>query len=60
MEELVVFSIEDQSCICVMRHDSDWLVDSGATHHAIPRRDVFVTYHRRDFGEVKMRHKGIL
>jgi len=60
MEKLVVFSAEDhQSCIYVMRQDSVWLIDSGATHHAIPRRDVFMTYHSGNFSTMDMVNKDI-
>ena len=59
MKQLIVFSAEDQPCICVMSQDSDWLMDSGATHHATLKRDVFVRYHNRDFSEVKMRNKDV-
>ena len=42
MKEMIVFSVENQSCICVMHHNSNWLVNSGATHHTTPWRDIFV------------------
>ena len=58
MEELVVFSIEDQPCISIMRQDSDWLVDSKATHHTTPKRDVVVIYYSGDFDVVKMENKN--
>ena len=44
-EEPIVFSAKDQPCICMICHDSDWLIGSEATHHTTQRRDVFVAYH---------------
>jgi len=60
MEELVNFSGEDQPCICMMRRELDWLVESEATHHATLRKDVFVTYSSGDFGAVKIENKDVL
>ena len=59
MEELVVFSEDDLLCICVMHYDLDLLVDSGATHYATMRRNVFVTYYNEDFDTVKMKNKDV-
>ena len=59
MKELIVFSAEDQSCICVMRQFSDCLMDLEITPLASPRRNVFVTYHNEDFSAVKMGNKDI-
>ena len=43
IEELVVFSVENQPCVFVMRYDSNWLVGSRTTHNVTSRKDVFVT-----------------
>ena len=59
IKELIIFSAEDQSSTSVMRQNSDWFIDSGATHHVTLRRGVFVTYHNGDFRAVKMRNKDI-
>ncbi|CAH9088439.1 unnamed protein product [Cuscuta epithymum] len=41
-------------CHHVDSSDSEWLVDTGASYHCVPRRDYFMTYQAGDFGSVKM------
>ena len=43
----------------MMHQDSDWLMNSGVTHHVIPRRDVFVIHRSENFDAVKVKNKNI-
>lgn len=40
-------------------NDISWVVDTGASFHAISHRDFFTTYESGDFGLVKMGNSGV-
>ena len=35
---------------------NEWVVDTVVSYHAMPNRELFITYKARDFGCVKMRN----
>lgn len=41
-------------CHHVSSTDSEWLVDTGASYHCVPKREYFLNYQAGDFGSVKM------
>ena len=43
------------SCVC---QDLEWVIDTGASYHATPRREFFATYRSGNFGVVKMGNYG--
>ena len=43
------------SCVC---QDLEWVIDTGASYHATPRREFFATYRFGNFGVVKMGNYG--
>ena len=53
-EDVVVLSIEEQKCDHVANNDVDWVVDSAASHHVIPKKGLFIMYKVGDFGTMKM------
>lgn len=55
--DLFFVSSDKESCLCVTCQDTDWVIDSGASFHATPRRDFFTSYQSGDFGIVKMGNK---
>ncbi|URD72826.1 Retrotransposon protein [Musa troglodytarum] len=38
--------------------DLEWIIDTGASYHATPRREFFTTYRSGNFGVVKMGNHG--
>jgi len=53
-ENVVVLSVEEQKCEHVANNNIEWVVDSVASYHVIPRKGLFITYKAGDFGTVKM------
>ena len=41
-------------CHHVDSSDTEWLVDTGASYHCVPKREYFLNYQAGDFGSVKM------
>ena len=41
-------------CHHVDSSDTEWLVDTGALYHCVPKREYFMNYKAGDFGSVKM------
>ena len=52
-DEVVILCDGDQ-CLHVDDNEIEWVIDTGASYHATPRRDLFATYKAGDFGNVKM------
>lgn len=52
-EIALVFSGEE-TCLHVGNHDIEWVIDTAASFHATPNRDLFATYKFGNFGAVKM------
>ena len=59
-EDVVVLSIEEQKCDHVANNDVEWVIDSVASHHVIPKKWLFIMYKARDFGRMKMGNSGQL
>ncbi|CAM8972007.1 unnamed protein product [Rhodiola kirilowii] len=56
--ELYVHSQCDDNCLSTPSHDSDWIIDSGASYHITSHKNFFTTYKQGDYGELKMRNSG--
>lgn len=41
-------------CHHVYSSDPEWLVDTGASYHCVPKKEYFLNYQAGDFGSVKM------
>lgn len=50
--DVVILSVEE--CLHVSSSSIEWVVDSGASYHATPRKEYFSSYKEGDFGTVKM------
>lgn len=37
----------------------EWIIDTSATYHCVPRRQLFTTYRGGDFGNTKMGNKSV-
>ncbi|GKU94478.1 hypothetical protein SLEP1_g7975 [Rubroshorea leprosula] len=46
-------------CYHVENSDAEWIIDSGASYHCVPKREYFSTYKARDFGTIKMGNKSV-
>ena len=44
----MVLSIEDQKCEHIANNDVEWVVDSAASHHVIPKKGLFIMYKEGD------------
>ena len=42
--DVVVLSVEEQKCEHVANNYVEWVVDSAASHHVIPKKGLFTTY----------------
>ena len=56
--DIVVLSTCDDSCLSVISHDMDCVVDTSTSYHATPRLNFFTSYKAGDFGFVRMRNNG--
>ena len=50
----MVFSIGDDECHNVSHPYVEWVIDSAASCHVTPRKELFILYKAGDFGRVKM------
>ena len=48
-----------EDCCHVAEQDVEWVVDSTASYHCVPKREYFSTYKVGDFGTVKMGNKSV-
>ena len=56
---VVILSADHDTCLTASSQDTDWVIDSGASFHATPRRDFFTSYKSGDYGTVKMENSGV-
>ena len=49
-----VIIVYDDSCDSPTCQQTDWVIDSGASYHITPHREMFESYASGDFGKVKM------
>ena len=55
----VTLLCNQEYCCHVAKQDVEWVVDSVASYHCIPKREYFSTYKAGDFGMVKMGNKSV-
>ena len=46
-------------CCHVAEQDVEWVVDSAASYHCVPKGEYFSTYKARDYDMVKMGNKSV-
>lgn len=56
--EIVLFSACEEDCANLTCQDSEWVIDSGASYHATPRKDYFTSLREGNLGTVKMGNKN--
>ncbi|KAG6395193.1 hypothetical protein SASPL_145834 [Salvia splendens] len=49
----------DDACVSSSCQQTDWIVDSGASYHIKPYRDMFASYTGSSFGKVRMANHGV-
>ncbi|KAG6432970.1 hypothetical protein SASPL_104566 [Salvia splendens] len=49
----------DDACVSSSCQQTDWIVDSGASYHITPYRDMFASYTGGSFGKVRMANHGV-
>ncbi|KAH0720560.1 hypothetical protein KY284_005590 [Solanum tuberosum] len=53
-DNVVLLINEEEECMHLAGVESEWVVDTAASYHATPIRDLFCRYVAGDFGNVKM------
>jgi hypothetical protein len=53
------FTVYDDDVINFACHETNWVIDSGASTHVTSRQDFFTSYTAGDFGTVKMGNDGL-
>lgn len=54
MQDVTVFSIDEENCLYVANYEAEWMVDTAASSHATPHKSFFRSYTAGDFGTVKI------
>ncbi|KAG8377191.1 hypothetical protein BUALT_Bualt08G0002500 [Buddleja alternifolia] len=54
-----VVIICDDACVSSSCQETDWIIDSGASYHITPHRDMFTSYTSGNFGRVRMANHGV-
>ena len=54
MLEDEVLAIGQDDCRTVLDPYVEWVIDSAASYHVTPRKELFTSYKARNFGRVKM------
>ena len=54
-----IMIVTDDSCVSLATQDNNWVIDSGATFHVTSHNDFFTSYRTGDFGNVRIRNKGV-
>ena len=49
-----VLAIGQDDCCTVQDLYVEWVIDSAASYHVTPRKELFTSYKARNFGRVKM------
>ncbi|GKU96422.1 hypothetical protein SLEP1_g9661 [Rubroshorea leprosula] len=55
----VTLLCDHEECCHVENSDAEWIIDSGASYHYVPKREYFSTYKAGDFGTIKMGNKSV-
>ncbi|KAH7577059.1 hypothetical protein JRO89_XS01G0199500 [Xanthoceras sorbifolium] len=50
---------DDDDVVNLTCHETSWVIDSGASIHALSRREFFASYTSRDFGDVKIGNNNL-
>ncbi|OMO59210.1 Integrase, catalytic core [Corchorus capsularis] len=58
-EETVSLICGHGDCNHVTDPSNEWIVDTGATYHCVPKRELFTTYKAGDFSETRMGNKSV-
>ena len=53
-DDVVLLINEEEECMHLAGIESEWVVDTAASYHATPVRDLFCRYVAGDYGNVKM------
>lgn len=53
-QDVALVTYEEEAWLHVGTHDDEWVIDSAASYHSTPNRDLFTTYKPGDHGTVKM------
>ncbi|KAJ0049009.1 hypothetical protein Pint_16582 [Pistacia integerrima] len=53
------YILYDDDVVNVASQETSWVIDSGASIHAISRKDLFTSYAAVDFGTLKMGNDGL-
>ncbi|RDY09561.1 hypothetical protein CR513_06046, partial [Mucuna pruriens] len=56
-DDLVI--LRDFESVNLVSDDSMWIIDSGATLHVTPKKELFTSYTSSDFGVLKMGNNGV-
>lgn len=51
--------VNEADCCHVTDTSTEWVVDSGASYHCVPRREYFSTYKAGNFGTTKMGNQSV-
>ena len=55
----VTLLCNQEDCCYVAEQDVEWVVDSTASYHYVPKMEYFSTYKAEDYGTVKMGKKSV-
>lgn len=58
-EDGEVTLVSHDDCCHVADVDTEWIVDSGASYHCVPKREYFSTYKAGNFGTIKMGNQSV-
>jgi transposase InsO family protein len=53
-QDVVVLSYGAGDCLHIAGNDEEWVVDTAASYHATPNKEIFTSYKAGDFGMVRM------
>lgn len=58
-EDIILFTECVDQCLATTSNQVDWVVDTGASYHATPRREFFTSYRTGDLGVIRMGNNGV-
>ncbi|RDX86400.1 hypothetical protein CR513_32268, partial [Mucuna pruriens] len=56
---VMILSLFETKSVNLVSYESTWIIDSGATLHVTPRKELFTSYTLGDFGVLKMGNDGV-
>ena len=57
-DDEITLLCDQGECCHIAEPDEEWIVDSAASYHCVPKREYFTTYRAGDFGHVNMGNKS--